>query len=398
MSNAIFPTLRGIAAERDTTPIFDNVVSRAASGRRYAMGKRFFPVWRFNLRMNFLRQRLGFTELNELQGFFLQRRGNLDSFLYRDREWNLVTTPQVFGIGDGAETDFPLVYNRGGFIDRVNYAPSPSLHADAGDWRGRYPLYDVARTNYSRYTQDAFAWKHYVNDMGFVSDVDVAPDNTTTASVLLPDTNDSDHFADAYSPLAGGPGHYTWSLFAKPYGHSYIRITVSTHAGSFAATFNLLDPASDHYVVATGTADGTVTAGVEEAPGGFVRIWVSGLISDTTGPLQGMQVLGPAGVVSFPGNNVDGILVWGWQLEKGAAPTRYIPAVTDSTVAVPADYSMVTNLARVNLTDPAAMGAVLDWSGDYLYRVAFARPDMTFKQFLKDLYSAGVELETVNLS
>ena len=49
MSNEIFPTLRGIAAERDATPEFDNVVTRSVSGRRYAMGKRFYPVWRWRL-------------------------------------------------------------------------------------------------------------------------------------------------------------------------------------------------------------------------------------------------------------------------------------------------------------------------------------------------------------
>lgn len=127
MSNQIFPTLPGIAAERDTVAEFDNVVKRAASGRRYAMGKRFFPVWRFKLRYNFLRGRLGYTELSELQGFFLSRRGNLDSFLFRDREWNTVDTPQVFGQGNGVDKTFRLVYNRGGFVDQVGYAPATGL-------------------------------------------------------------------------------------------------------------------------------------------------------------------------------------------------------------------------------------------------------------------------------
>ena len=123
MSNAIFPTLRGVAAERDSTPVFDNIIQRSAGGRRYALGKRFYPVWRMRLKVNFLRQKLTYTELSDLQGFFLSRHGNLDSFLFRDREWNTVATSQVFALGDGVTTTFRLVYNRGGFVDRCGYVP-----------------------------------------------------------------------------------------------------------------------------------------------------------------------------------------------------------------------------------------------------------------------------------
>lgn len=132
MSNAIFPSLRGVAAERDSTPVFDNIIQRAAGGRRYALGKRFYPVWRIRLKFNFLRQKLTHTELADLEGFFLQRHGNLDSFLYRDREWNTVATPQVFGIGDGVTKDFRLVYPRGGFIDRCGYVTPTGLVVTAG--------------------------------------------------------------------------------------------------------------------------------------------------------------------------------------------------------------------------------------------------------------------------
>jgi len=125
VSNQVFPTLPGIAAEREAVAEFDNMVGRASSGRRYSMGKRLYPVWRWKLTYNFLRQRLGFTEMSQLQGFFLQRHGNLDSFLFRDREWNNVATPQVFGVGNGVDRTFRLVYPRGGFIDRVGYCAAP---------------------------------------------------------------------------------------------------------------------------------------------------------------------------------------------------------------------------------------------------------------------------------
>lgn len=120
MSNAIFPALPGIKADREKAAEFDTIVHRSSSGRRLAMGKRFFPVWRFRLRYEFLRSRpLGPNELAQLQGFFLQRLGALDDFLFQDRDVNTVSTPQVFGIGNGVNKSWPLVHNLGGFVDRI---------------------------------------------------------------------------------------------------------------------------------------------------------------------------------------------------------------------------------------------------------------------------------------
>lgn len=119
MSNALFPLLPGIRSEREKAPAFETIVHRSSSGRRLAMGKRFFPVWKFKLTVDVLRAGMGYDELQELQGFFLNRRGALDDFLYQDRDVNALTTPQVFGVGDGTTTAFQLVHNIGGFVDRV---------------------------------------------------------------------------------------------------------------------------------------------------------------------------------------------------------------------------------------------------------------------------------------
>ncbi len=115
MSNAVFPDLPGLDIERDDTPEFDTVVQRASGGRRYAMGKRLFPVWRFRLKVNVLTP----ADLATLQGFFLQRRGDLQDFLLRDRLYDTQATPQAFGVGDGTTTRFRLVYSRAGFIEPI---------------------------------------------------------------------------------------------------------------------------------------------------------------------------------------------------------------------------------------------------------------------------------------
>lgn len=148
MSNEIFPSLPGISAERDIDAEFDNIIERAGSGRRYGMGKRLYPVWRWTLTYNFLRQRLGYTEMTDLQGFFLRRHGNLDSFLFRDREWNTVATPQVFGVGNGVDSTFRLVHSRGGFIDRVGYCSAPVVRK-AGVATTAFTINDNAEVTFS---------------------------------------------------------------------------------------------------------------------------------------------------------------------------------------------------------------------------------------------------------
>lgn len=114
----MFPTLPGIKAERSKSPAFSTTVNRAASGRRVAIGHRLYPVWRFKLGFNFLRASLSAQELQTLQGFFLARRGALESFLLKDRDLNAVTA-QPFGVGNGVARSFPLLYSIGGTLDRI---------------------------------------------------------------------------------------------------------------------------------------------------------------------------------------------------------------------------------------------------------------------------------------
>lgn len=130
MSNDVFPTLPGIAAEREHEVEFDNIVRRAASGKRYALAKRIYPVRRWRLTYNFLRERAGRTELQQLQGFFERRYGNLDDFLFRDREVNRVDSPQIFGVGDGTTKRFRLAYSRGSFMDLVGYCPAATVRVN----------------------------------------------------------------------------------------------------------------------------------------------------------------------------------------------------------------------------------------------------------------------------
>lgn len=118
MSTAVFPKLAGISAERSIATSYSTRVHRAVSGRRSAMGERLFPVWRFNLKYNFLRAAPSVADVQALRGFFRARRGALDPFYFRD-ETNYAVSAQVVGLGAPGLRTFPLVYTEGGAVDRV---------------------------------------------------------------------------------------------------------------------------------------------------------------------------------------------------------------------------------------------------------------------------------------
>jgi len=115
---AILPQLRGLKADRDISAEFATIVQRAASGRRAAMGQRFFPVHRFSLKYEFLRASASSPDVQTLRGFFLARRGPLEPFYLKDPD-RCTVTAQAVGVGATGVTTYPLIYTEGGAVDRV---------------------------------------------------------------------------------------------------------------------------------------------------------------------------------------------------------------------------------------------------------------------------------------
>jgi len=115
MSNAIFPTLPGLKWDIKKTPEFSTCVQTSASGKENATAFWSYPRWQFELSYELLRD-TGVSELKTLMGFFLQRQGRFDSFLFNDTSDNSITGQQI-GIGDGSATKFQLVRTLGGFVE-----------------------------------------------------------------------------------------------------------------------------------------------------------------------------------------------------------------------------------------------------------------------------------------
>lgn len=109
MGNAVFPDLSGLDIKVGKAPEFSTLAKRSVSGREVRVGLRRYPLWTFGLSYNVLRGN-GFDgahDLETLLGFFLDRNGSYDSFLFLDPS-DSVASDMAFGQGDGVTTDFQL--------------------------------------------------------------------------------------------------------------------------------------------------------------------------------------------------------------------------------------------------------------------------------------------------
>lgn len=128
MTEAVFPTLPGLAWSVFKKPSFAVRKQTAISGRELRLLDQTKPIWEWTLTYSFLRDRNdtrgagglgdGYDELRTLCGFWLQRNGSFQSFLYDDPTDNSVTN-QLLGVGTGSATVFQLLRSFGGFTEDI---------------------------------------------------------------------------------------------------------------------------------------------------------------------------------------------------------------------------------------------------------------------------------------
>lgn len=125
---AIFPTLPGLAWSVTKAPRFATRIQRAVSGRELRVVDQASPIWTWTLTYSLLRDKwdtrgagglgAGYDELRTLAGFFLQRQGAFQPFLFDDPSDNAVAA-QLLGTGDGVTSSFQLVRSMGGFAEAI---------------------------------------------------------------------------------------------------------------------------------------------------------------------------------------------------------------------------------------------------------------------------------------
>ena len=190
-------------------------------------------------------------------------------------------------------------------------------------------LVEEARTNLLLRSEE-FGTTWGTSPATISSNVVTAPDGTTTADKLV--TSNTTDQQRTFQSATVAAGTVTFSVYAKAAGFSYMRLESgsSLEIANFDLTQGVLGTVSGAATI-TKLSNGwyrcsmpiTTSAGAND-----FRIYVIGSATDGRGS-------------TLAGNGVDGIYIWGAQLEAGDFPTSYIPTVA-STVTRAADVASIT--------------------------------------------------------
>jgi len=169
------------------------------------------------------------------------------------------------------------------------------------------------------------------NLASFTQNSIIAPDGTNTADKIFATAAPGNHF---FTRTSTQTGQHTFSIFVKASEYSFIRLQ-DVNSGTYNVSFNLL----------AGVASGT-GASIQNYGNGWYRCIVTyngGGLSVSNGFI-GVSTL--AGSISYTGDGVSGVFVWGAQLETGSVPTSYIPTTT-AVVTRSADVIRKTNITSL---------------------------------------------------
>ena len=164
-----------------------------------------------------------------------------------------------------------------------------------------------------------------------------SPDGTVNADKIIATAVTSTHII-LQQPAGSVIGTTsTVSIFAKASGLSNIQI-VNNAGGLGFASYNLS--------TGTATLSSGVSASIQNYGNGWYRCIMT-YIPTTTGNYNiQIRLADSSGNTTFLGNGVDGVSLWGFQIEAGSYPTSLIPTVA-STVTRNADVISKTGISSL---------------------------------------------------
>ena len=188
-------------------------------------------------------------------------------------------------------------------------------------------LLEPQRENLQVYSEqfDNSAWGKVNSSVSANSGV--APDGSNNADKLIADTsNDKHYIQDVTSSLTGV---HRASVFAKADGYNYVEVG-ERGTGGARAVFNL----------STGVIETEISspnAKIENFGNGWYRCSIEETMSSSIFAFRIAVSDNTTSDSSWTGNGIDGILIWGAQLEEGSYETSYIHTPTNATVTRSAD-------------------------------------------------------------
>lgn len=401
MSQLVFPSLPGLEPVVGRFPVFNTRIQEGVAGDEVRFAYQAYPLWKFSLKYQFLRDDAANNELNKLLAFFMAMRGAGDSFLYTDPDRNSVVD-QSIGAGDGVTTQFQLLRASSdgvtSFLEpvmNVNGAPAISR----ADWQGKQLMYTTARTNYSLYSeqmQQAAGWTPI--SATITVDAVAAPDGTVTADKIVETavlTNHGVASVNAGSPVVNGDIWHT-AFCVKAAERNIFSLWFDNGAG-FGATyeFNVNTQAVTQKRLDALRLSNPVASIVALPAAGWYRIGLQATVIDaaTMASIQARCYLGDGGGVydaygspSYMGDVTKGAYLWGGETKKGPL-SSYIKTPANAAVTV-TDYALGSTGLATFANAPLA-AAALTWTGNYYNRCRFMMDEGQFERFMNQLWKLG---------
>jgi len=205
-------------------------------------------------------------------------------------------------------------------------------------------LIEEARTNLDTNSE---TFSGAVNGVTVTPNVATAPDGTQTATKLFVNSG-----ATVMPRLVvyGGQDQptNTSSIFAKAGEGSFNKIGLGAYNGAGYTAFAYFDLNTGTFDYIFKTSDRNIEDyGVESVGNGWYRVWIKPLNDSGTGMITVVSDDTVNSQISATaGNGVDGIYIWGHQVETGTFPTSYIPT-TGVTATRALDVASIPDSFRI---------------------------------------------------
>lgn len=193
------------------------------------------------------------------------------------------------------------------------------------------------------------------------ADSTTAPDGTTTADSLIEDTANSSHLISSNS-VSFVSSVYTYSCYVKANTRTKFRLNVNTSPAACYADFDLTAvTASSVTFAGSGFASGTAT--ITSVGNSWYRCtltWTSSISAAGNGYLV---LLNAAGALTYTGDGVSGLYIWGAQLEQRSAVTAYTATTSQPiTNYIPVLQTAASGVARFdcNPTTGESLGLLIE--------------------------------------
>lgn len=361
MSNALFPTFRGLTWDVLKIPKFNTIIQTAASGREVRVTKRVDPVWEFEFNLSVLDDSFidssGYSELKNLEGFFMQRQGAFGSFLYSDPTDKTVVGAPI-GVGDGSTRVFQLQRPVASAFSETVQNPQ-NVSAIYVNGVSKTPLTDYfwGMENLLLQSQAFNVAPWVLGNSGASNPVitansTTAPDGTATADTL------------AFPSTVGGAVTSYISQNVTGVGFSGITFTYSVWlkvaSGTASIAIRLSDTASQSF---TTTATVTTT-------------WQRFTVTGTFYPDSGFALRVPQVLIIANNIAAANVFAWGAQLERNVAASGY--TITTTAQSNP--------LGSVTFVTAPASGLPITADFTFYYRLRFKEDLQEFNNFLYNLW------------